>query len=152
MIYKQDDKSYLAEVVNLIQEYITELHRDLTFQNLQQELNDLSSQYLPPYGHLMIAVKDHQVIRCVALHKHSDIRCEMKRLFVKKEYRHNNIAHGLIQRILDVAVEDGYKEMVLDTIQPLQSAIQLYHQFGFYEISAYYNNPMDDVIYMKKEL
>lgn len=152
MIYKQDDKSYLAEVVNLIQEYITELHRDLTFQNLQQELNDLSSQYLPPYGHLMIAVEGHQVIGCVALHKHSDIRCEMKRLFVKKEYRHNNIAHGLIQRILDVAVEDGYKEMVLDTIQPLQSAIQLYHQFGFYEISAYYNNPMDDVIYMKKEL
>lgn len=51
-----------------------------------------------------------------------------------------------------VAVEDGYKEMVLDTIQPLQSAIHLYHQFGFYEIPAYYNNPMDDVVYMKKEL
>ena len=73
MIYKQDDKSYLDEVVALVQEYITELHRDLTFQNLQQELNDLSSQYLPPYGHLMIAVKDHQVIGCVALHKHSDM-------------------------------------------------------------------------------
>lgn len=34
MIYKPDDNSYLDEVVALIQEYITELHRDLTFQNL----------------------------------------------------------------------------------------------------------------------
>ena len=76
----------------------------------------------------------------------------MKRLYVRPQYRNQKIASKLVSNIIKEAKNCGYQEMVLDTIQPLQSAIQLYHQFGFYEISAYYNNPMDDVIYMKKEL
>jgi ribosomal protein S18 acetylase RimI-like enzyme len=39
--------------------------------------------------------------------------------------------------------------MVLDTLKPLKSAIHLYKKFGFEEIQAYYDNPMDDVIYMR---
>ena len=46
----------------------------------------------------------------------------------------------------------GYKEMVLDTIVPLKAAISLYKKHGFEECEAYYNNPMDDVIYMRKAL
>ena len=46
----------------------------------------------------------------------------------------------------------GYKEMVLDTIEPLQAAILLYKKHGFVECEPYYHNPMDDVIYMSKEL
>lgn len=40
--------------------------------------------------------------------------------------------------------------MVLDTIIPLQSAINLYKKVGFVECEAYYHNPMDDVFYFKK--
>ena len=42
--------------------------------------------------------------------------------------------------------------MVLDTIEPLQSAVRLYQRLGIQETAPYYNNPMDDVIYMKKNL
>ncbi len=42
--------------------------------------------------------------------------------------------------------------MVLDTIEPLQAAIYLYKKHGFTECDPYYHNPMDDVIYMSKEL
>ncbi len=42
--------------------------------------------------------------------------------------------------------------MVLDTIEPLKAAIHLYKKFGFKECEPYYNNPMNDVIYMKKIL
>ena len=40
--------------------------------------------------------------------------------------------------------------MVLDTIIPLQSAINLYKKVGFVECEAYYHNPMDNVFYFKK--
>ena len=53
---------------------------------------------------------------------------------------------------MDYAKSDGYSEMVLDTVEPLKSAINLYKKFGFVEIESYYNNPMSDVIYMKKIL
>lgn len=152
MIYKQDTQEHLDAMIDLVQEYMQELNRDLKFQDIQQELNDLSHKYLPPYGHIIMAFDNHQAIGCIALHKHSDTRCEMKRLFVKKEYRAHKIGYELIQRLLILAKQDDYQEMVLDTIEPLKSAIHLYHQIGFYEIDAYYDNPMNDVIYMKKDL
>ena len=57
----------------------------------------------------------------------------------------------LVRELLKLAKNDGYKEMVLDTIKPLQEAIHLYKKLGFQECDAYYN-PMEDVIYIKKEL
>lgn len=56
----------------------------------------------------------------------------------------------MIKELLKLAKNDGYKEMVLDTIKPLQEAIHLYKKLGFQECDAYYYNPMEDVIYMKK--
>ena len=53
---------------------------------------------------------------------------------------------------MDHAKASGYKEMVLDTIEPLQAAIHLYKKHGFVECNPYYHNPMDDVIYMSKVL
>ena len=58
----------------------------------------------------------------------------------------------LVRELLKLAKNDDYKEMVLDTIKPLQEAIHLYKKLGFQECDAYYYNPMEDVIYMKKEL
>ncbi len=152
MEYRQDPKEHHDQIVQLIKEYIQELHRNLDFQNIEQEYDDLSQKYLPPHGHLIVAYHQNKAIGCVALHKHNQTRCEMKRLFVKKEYRHLQIGYQLIQKIISLAQKDGYQEMVLDTILPLQKAIHLYHHFGFYEIDAYYDNPMDDVVYMKKDL
>ena len=88
----------------------------------------------------------------VAYHRHSDVRCEMKRLYVRPQARGMHVGDKLVLAIIDHARNSGYKEMVLDTITPLKAAINLYHKYGFKECSAYYNNPMDDVIYMKKVL
>ena len=57
-----------------------------------------------------------------------------------------------METILLLAKDDGYSCMVLDTIEPLQSAIRLYKRLGFQETEPYYDNPMEDVIYMKKLL
>ena len=42
--------------------------------------------------------------------------------------------------------------MVLDTLKPFEAAIGLYKKYGFKECEPYYENPMDDVLYMKKGL
>ena len=76
----------------------------------------------------------------------------MKRLYVKPDFRGAKLGGQLIKNILQQAKQAGYKEMVLDTIVPLKSAIHLYRKFGFTECEPYYNNPMNDVIYMKKDL
>ncbi|WP_295274976.1 GNAT family N-acetyltransferase [Veillonella sp.] len=76
----------------------------------------------------------------------------MKRLYVRPEGRGHALGDYLIESIMDHAKASGYKEMVLDTIELLQTAIHLYKKHGFVECEPYYYNPMADVIYMRKEL
>lgn len=148
-----DGKPYLAEIRALIVEYTTTLGRDLTFQHLDEELNNLAAHYTAPGCRLLAAVtEDETVIGCVACHRLTETRCEMKRLYVKPAHRGQKTGDRLIQELLRLAAQDGYTEMVLDTLKPLQSAIHLYQKHGFQETEKYYENPMPDVIYMKLPL
>ncbi len=147
-----DGSDYLEDIKELIIIYTNELNRDLSFQNLDKELSDLKEKYVYPHGRILAAKVDNKIVGCVAYYRFSEYQCEMKRLYVLKEYRHLGIGQALVNELLILAKQDGYQEMVLDTITPLSSAIHLYHHLGFKECEAYYYNPMDDVVYMKKEL
>lgn len=147
-----DGTPYIDQIKGLIGEYTKRLGRDLTFQNLEEELADLAKKYTAPEGELLAALDEDTVVGMVAYHRHSDDRCEMKRLYVKPDCRGSHLGRTLIGEILEHASRVGYKEMVLDTIEPLQAAIHLYREAGFQECEPYYDNPMEDVIYFKKEL
>ena len=149
----KDGKGYIPQVKDLIIEYAGRLGRDLSFQNIDEELKDPAHKYTAPEGELLVAVDDNDVvIGMVAYHRHSSDRCEMKRLYVKPEARGRHLGETLVKEIIAHAVDAGYREMVLDTVVPLRSAIGLYKKHGFEECEAYYDNPMTDVIYMKKKL
>ena len=137
----------------LITEYTQWLGRDLSFQDLDKELADIGEKYTVPNGELLVAIDEKGIVLgMVAYYQHSDTRCEMKRLYVRPSGRGYALGDRLIESIMDRAKSSGYKEMVLDTIEPLQAAIHLYKKHGFVECEPYYHNPMDDVIYMSKEL
>lgn len=147
-----DGIDYLPEVKELILEYFQRLGRDLSFQNIEDELKDPSYKYTAPEGELWVAIEGEKVLGMVAYHRHSDTRCEMKRLYVRPTARGMHLGDTLVKEILTHAQKAGYQEIVLDTIVPLKAAISLYKKYGFEECEAYYYNPMDDVIYMRKTL
>ena len=124
----------------------------ISFQNLDDELKDPAKKYTAPEGELLVAVEGEDVLGMIAYHKHSDTRCEMKRLYVKPSCRGMKLGEKLIEELIAHARQAGYKEMVLDTIVPLQSAIHLYKKLGFTECEPYYHNPKPDVLYFRKEL
>ncbi len=90
-------------------------------------------------------------IRTPVSDKHSAVRCEMKRLYVKPEARGTHLGDALVNEIINRARQSGYKEMVLDTIMPLKTAIGLYKKHGFAECEPYYDNTMNDVIYNEEK-
>lgn len=147
-----DGKNYLTEVRELIKEYSNRLGRDLSFQNIDDELENPAHKYTAPEGELLVAIENNEVLGMVAYHRHSDVRCEMKRLYVRPKARGMHLGTVLVTEIINHAKGAGYKEMVLDTIAPLKTAVALYKKNGFEECEAYYNNPMKDVIYMRKYL
>jgi len=147
-----DGKDFIPKVKNLIIEYTERLGRDLTFQHIDEELQNPATKYTAPEGEILVALEENEVLGMVAYHKHDKLRCEMKRLYVKPKARGLHLGETLVQEIISHAQRAGFKEMVLDTITPLKSAIHLYEKYGFVQCEPYYNNPMDDVIYMRKEL
>lgn len=147
-----DGKNYLPEVRELIKEYSNRLGRDLSFQNIDDELKDPAHKYTAPEGELLVALDGDEVLGMVAYHRHSNVRCEMKRLYVRPKARGMHLGSILVKEIIEHAKNSGYKEMVLDTIEPLKTAVSLYKKNGFEECEAYYNNPMKDVIYMRRDL
>lgn len=147
-----DGHAYHKEIKELIQEYVDALQRDLSFQSLDEELKNLSNKYGGEHGRLLAAIVNNKVVGCVAYQKVNTRQCEMKRLYVKPAYRKQDIAQQLLSKILMLAKQDGYEEMVLDTITPLKAAITLYKKFNFHEIESYYDNPMEDVVYMGRKI
>lgn len=124
----------------------------LKLQSYDRELNNLKEKYGLPFGRLYLAYIDNEVAGCIALKRIDKNNCEMKRLYVKEKYRGKKIASKLVDKIIEDANFIGYKYMLLDTLPFLKSAINLYKQKGFYEISAYNDSPMNTSIFMKLDL
>lgn len=124
----------------------------LDIQNYDEEITHLEMKYGMPYGRLYLAYCGGEATGCIGLRKIDEQNCEMKRLYVRPEFRGNKIGEQLVQKIIADAKEIGYSAMLLDTLPFLESAIFMYKKFGFYPIECYNNSPMRDSIYMKLEL
>ncbi len=153
LIYIQQEGWLLDEVKKLFREYELELDEDLCFQSFEDELKNPLRKYGPPKGIIYLAKWNNEVAGCVALKPLVERgACEMKRLYVKPHYRKHKIGKVLVEQLIKDAQMLGYTKMKLDTLEKLQPAIGLYKQYGFVETTSYYDNPLDGVVYMEKEL
>lgn len=137
---------------HLFKEYSIELGVDLCFQSFDEELKNPLKKYGAPKGSLVLAFWDGKAVGTVALQEIEQGVCEMKRLYVQAEYRKFGIGEQLVDAILKDAKLLGYQIMKLDTLERLKPAIALYLKYGFVITTAYYDNPLPEVVYMEKQL
>ena len=143
----------IGETRQLFDEYVTWLGVNLCFQNYDKEVAELPGDYVPPDGRLFLASRDDEVEGCIALRKLEDGVCEMKRLFVRPQFRGAGLGRVLAERIIDEARTIGYQRMRLDTLPgKMDQAIAMYRTLGFRDIERYYNNPYDTAAFMEKML
>jgi putative acetyltransferase len=137
----------------LFAEYAAELGIDLCFQNFQQELDQLPGAYAPPSGRLILAMSGSDAAGCVALRQIAEGICELKRLYVRPQFRGTGLGSKLADAIISAGRELDYCRMRLDTLpEKMERAVQIYRSLGFKEIAPYYDNPVDVVTYMELEL
>jgi ribosomal protein S18 acetylase RimI-like enzyme len=152
IVYKKLEEKEILSAKELIMEYIKWLDMDLSFQNINEELNDFPKKYEEPDGAFIIAKENNNIIGCVGMKKMDKKICEMKRLFVDDKYKGKGIGKKLVEIIIEEAQSKNYERMRLDTLNIMESALNIYYKNGFYKIEPYYNNPDKGVIYMEKKL
>jgi putative acetyltransferase len=145
--------SQIAQARELFLEYAQSLGFSLCFQNFDKELASLPGDYAPPDGRLLLAEYEVQVAGCVALHKLQPGICEMKRLYLRPQFRGKGLGRILAQRIMTEGRQIGYSRMRLDTVEPvMKDAVAMYRKLGFKEIAPYRANPIEGAMYMELEL
>lgn len=102
---------------------------------------------------VILAYKNDGPIGCAAFKYYDDKTAEVKRVFVKKEYRGNGISKKIMKLIENKAREKGFEKLILEGGEPLVEAMGLYYSMGFKVIENYgqYKN-MPESICMEKAL
>jgi putative acetyltransferase len=152
-IFQAESPAQIAQARELFLEYAQSLGFSLCFQNFDEELADLPGKYAPPEGRLSLVEFDSQLAGCVALRKIDNRICEMKRLYLRPQFRGKGLGRLLAERIVVEARQIGYERMRLDTVEPvMKDAVVMYRRLGFREISPYCENPVAGALYMELHL
>ena len=111
------------------------------------------------YGRgLWLAKAGQQLAGCVALRKllltseNASVSCaEIKRMYVRENFRGQGIAQRLLEAAEEFARDAGYAWIYLDTTDEMKAAARLYERSGYVRCGRYNENPQA-TIFMRKEL
>ena len=157
-IFQAETAEHISMARELMLEYATSIEFNLCFQGFDEEMRLLPGKYSPPSGRLLLALwddrRDERPAGVIALRTLAEAgSCEMKRLYVRTEFRGHGIGRLLVERVISEAAEVGYSRMRLDTVPGnMDRAIAMYRELGFRETVPYYNSPVGHTLFMEMDL
>lgn len=100
---------------------------------------EVYNQYnlLDSINDVFIAYNDRVPAGCASFKHYSEGVAEVKRVFVKPEFRKRRISKELMANLEKKAINKGYHTLILETGKLLTDAYQMYLNLGFYIIPNY---------------
>lgn len=152
-IVSAGDSAQIDQARVLFREYGASLGFHLCFETFERELADLPGEYNPPQGRLLLSFGDATAAGCVALRRLEERICEMKRLYVRPEFRGRGLGRDLVRALIKEARQSSYERMRLDTIvTSMPEAVGLYRSVGFKDIPPYHDKPIPGAIHLELDL
>lgn len=122
-------------------------------RNYEDEVaNRLPGRFGPPAGCLLLADYKGKTAGCVGLMDLGDGICEMRRLYVKPEYRKSGIGKALAKAVIEQGRNMGYRSMRLNTNKKMTGAEELYRSLGFEDIAPYEYFEIDCMVFLELKL
>ncbi len=150
IVIKKVDEHFLDDAIILIEEYYDSIDvvvRDDRDTILHYALDKESSG-------IWLAYSGDIAVGCVLLRPLPTVSAtavEVKRLYVKENFRGKGIPHALMGALEDCARDLQNEWIYLDTKDDLIAAIKFYEKFGYERCERYNDNPQA-TIFMRKHL
>ena len=113
-------------------------------QGKLNEMDNVRQNYFDNGGTFLVTVDDERIVGTGAIRYLEDGVCELKRLWLMLEYHGQGIGYRMMQELLKIARQKGYKVMRLLTDRIVQvRAVEFYERLGFYEIPSFGDDPDD---------
>jgi GNAT superfamily N-acetyltransferase len=120
------------------------------YRDFEKEIDGLPDRYEQPNGCILLATDNKKPAGCVAIRSLNEYICEMKRLYIKQEFRRKKLGTALCQAVIEQAKRIGYTHLRLATA--LEPAKFLYKSLGFMKVPPYQHVPVEGVVFMELEL
>src|SRR5688572_6375244 len=132
---------------------VTCLDKDLLSRYEEQQAVYDQYNIIENNPHVLVAYHENVPVGCGCFKKFDEQSVEIKRMYVKPEYRGRGIAATILDSLEKWAAELNYPVSVLETGTKQIEAIQLYRKSGYIVIENYgpYKN-MPESICMQKRL
>jgi ribosomal protein S18 acetylase RimI-like enzyme len=148
-VHRAETTGQLDMVRQLLKEYWAQFGFTPCFQGFADEVAQLPGAYAPPDGLLAFATAGVDAAGCIAFRPVDLNRCEMKRLYVRPDFRGYGVGRVLIDKAVQEARAAGYREIVADTLPVMHTALALYERYGFERTEPYSPDPTPDAIFIR---
>ena len=147
----------IADAKQLLTEYGHYMYKELNLvdgkDSFYEKLKKFSGEeYEKPNGVFIIAYHNSIPVGIAGLRRFDATACEMKRMYVRPEYRGSKIGEALCIEVIKLAKELSFTKILLDTNREMSAAIDLYKKFDFKEIPPYCININQNPVYMGLDL
>ena len=103
---------------------------------LEDDMEELDI-FFPPDGRLLLATEESRAAGIACLKRLRKDIGEIKRMYVRPEFRGKGIGRALLEALVAEAKEIGYPTVRLDSARFMKAAHTLYRSAGFREIEPY---------------
>jgi putative acetyltransferase len=119
-------------VRDLVYAVLAEYHLQPDPTCTDADLKDIEQSYLQRGGvFYVLEDKDGAVIGSYGLYPTQPDTCELRKMYLHRDYRGRGLGRGLLEDALANARRLGFARMTLETASVLKEAIRLYESYGF---------------------
>jgi len=119
---------------------------------MEEEIRGLPGEYRPPRGALLLVCARDTPVGCGALRSLGPGVGELKRIYLRSEYRGQGLGRRLTRTLVEHARRLGYRRLLLDSLPGMTNAIRLYRSLGFEPVPAYWDHPFPGALFFGLEL
>ncbi len=138
-----------ARVRELVFEILDEYGLQGDPDGIDRDISDIESNFTDRGGIFEVLENEEgKMVGTVGLYPLDDRRVELRKMYFVPEIRGKGRGKQILTRMIRIAADSGFKQIVLETASVLKEAIGLYEKFGFKETTDKHAPRCDRAYYL----